>query len=197
MPLENFIITVFCWIEAHWGLVIGDQGLRQRGFAPKLTDSEVLTMEVVGEFLGLDTDRHIWQYFCQHWQPWFPHLGSRTTFAQQAANLWAIKQQLHQQWVIELGAAVDPIHLVDGCPLPLCVLTRASRCRLFAEEAGYGYCAAKKQPYYGLHGHLMITVDGVITACTVTTAAGDEREALWELTEGVHGLVFCQSLNDG
>ncbi|MBK8751480.1 MAG: transposase [Candidatus Competibacteraceae bacterium] len=54
----------------------------------------------------------------------------------------------------------------------------------------YGYCAAKKQPYYGLHGHLMITVDGVITACTVTTAAGDEREALWEFTEGVHGLVI-------
>ena len=134
MPLENFIITVFCWIEAHWSLVIGDQGLRQRSFAPKLTDSEVLTMEVVGEFLGLDTDRHIWQYFCQHWQPWFPHRGSRTPFAQQAANLWAIKQHLHQQWVIELGAAVDPIYLVDGCPLPLCVLTRASRCRLFAEE---------------------------------------------------------------
>ncbi|MBK8534711.1 MAG: hypothetical protein IPL59_06110 [Candidatus Competibacteraceae bacterium] len=62
--------------------------------------------------------------------------GIAHPFAQQAANLWAIKQHLHQQWVIELGAAVDPIYLVDGCPLPLCVLTRASRCRLFAEEAG-------------------------------------------------------------
>ena len=36
----------------------------------------------------------------------------------------------------------------------------------------------------------MITVNGVITACTVTTASGDEREARWEFTEGVHGLVI-------
>jgi len=190
MPLEDFIINLFCWVEDRLNRLMGDQRLRQRGFAPKLSDGEVLTMEVVGEFLGLDTDQRIGQYFRQHWRSWFPHLGSRTTFTQQAANLWAIKPALHRCRVMDLGAATDPIRIVDGCPLPLCVLTRASRCRLFAEEAGYGYCAAKKQPYYGLHGHLMITVDGVITACTVTAAAGDEREALWELTEGVHGLVI-------
>lgn len=36
----------------------------------------------------------------------------------------------------------------------------------------------------------MITFDGVITAWTVTPAAGDEREALWDLTDGVRGLVI-------
>ena len=61
MPLENFIITVFCWVEEHWGLVSGGQRLRQRGFAPKLTDSEVITMEVVGEFLGLESDLHLYK----------------------------------------------------------------------------------------------------------------------------------------
>ena len=190
MPQEDFIITVFCWIEEHWGLVIGGQRLRQRGFAPKLTDSEVVTMEVVGEFLGLETDVGLWKYFNHHWRSWFPALGSRTAFAQQAANLWAIKQVLHRRLVIDLGAATDPIRIVDGCPLPLCVLTRAPRSRLFAGAAAYGYCAAKKQPYYGFHGHLMITVDGVITGWTVTAASGDEREALWDLTDGVQGLVI-------
>ena len=100
MPLEDFIITVFCWIEANLRHVIWDQRLRQRGFAPKLADSEVITMEVVGEFLGLDTDTHIWQYFRQHWLAWFPGVGTRTTFTQQAANLWAVKQGLYQQLVI-------------------------------------------------------------------------------------------------
>ncbi len=190
MPLEDLIITVFCWVEEHWGLVIGGQRLRQRGVAPKLTDSEVITMEVVGEFWGLETDVGLWKYFNHHWRSWFPALGSRTAFAQQAANLWAIKPVLHRRWVIDLGAATDPIRIVDGCPLPLCVLTRASRCRLFAGEANYGDCAAKKQPYDGFHGHLMITVDGVITDWTVTAASGDEREALWDLTEGVQGWVI-------
>ena len=190
MPLEDFIITVFCWVEKHLDSLIEDRPLRQRGFAPKLTDSEVITMEVVGEFLGLDTDVGIWKYFGRHWRPWFPQLGSRTTFAQQAANLWVIKQRLHQQLLVDLGAVTDPIHIVDGCPMPVWVLTRAPQCRWFPEVADLGYCAAKKQYYYGLHGHLMITVDGVMTAWTVTSAAGDEREALWDLTEGVHGWVI-------
>lgn len=190
MPLEDFIITVFCWVEEHLNALLGGHRLRQRGFAPKLADSEVITMEVVGEFLGLDTDVGIWKYFRRHWLSWFPELGSRTTFAQQAANLWVVKQWLHQYLLSDLGAATDPIRLVDGCPLPVCVLTRAPRCRLFPEAADLGYCAAKKQYYYGLHGHLLITLDGVITGCTVTPASGDEREALWELTDGVQGLVI-------
>ena len=36
----------------------------------------------------------------------------------------------------------------------------------------------------------MVTAHGVITACTVTPASGDEREALWDLTDGVQGLVI-------
>lgn len=43
---------------------------------------------------------------------------------------------------------------------------------------------------YGLHSHLMITINGVITAWIVTSASGDEREALWDLTEGVQGWVI-------
>jgi IS5 family transposase len=190
MPLEDFIITVFCWVDERLKALLGDHRLRRRGFAPKLTDGEVITMEVVGEFLGLDTDVGLWKYFRRHWPSWFPHLGSRTTFAQQAAHLWVIKQRLHQHLLIELGAATDPVRLVDGCPLPVCVLTRASQCRVFPEVADFGYCAAKNQYYYGLHGHLLVTFDGVITGCTVTPASGDEREALWELTEGVRGLVI-------
>ena len=38
MPLEDFIITVFCWVEEHLDSLIGDHPLRQRGFAPKLTE---------------------------------------------------------------------------------------------------------------------------------------------------------------
>lgn len=34
MPLEDFIITVFCWVEEHLEALLGDHRLRQRGFAP-------------------------------------------------------------------------------------------------------------------------------------------------------------------
>ena len=66
--------------------MIGGQRLCQRGLAPKLADSEVITMEVVGEFLGLETDVGLWKYFNHHGRSWFPALGSRTAFAQKVEH---------------------------------------------------------------------------------------------------------------
>ena len=87
MPIEYFIITVYCCIEGLLREITTIQPLRSKGFAPKLTDAEVLTMEVVGEFMGIDTDKGIWEYFHSHWLAYFPKLGSRSNFVRQAANL--------------------------------------------------------------------------------------------------------------
>lgn len=53
-------------------------------------------MEVVGEFLGIDTDKGIHGYFKRHWAELFPRIPDRSAFLRQSANLWSYKQQLHQ-----------------------------------------------------------------------------------------------------
>ena len=52
MPLEDFIIYVYCCVvDIYPQLSI--LPLRRRGFDPKLTDyGEMITLEIVGEFLG-------------------------------------------------------------------------------------------------------------------------------------------------
>ncbi len=47
MSLEDFIIAVFCCIELILQEIIAEYPMRQRDFFPKLSDSEVLTMETV------------------------------------------------------------------------------------------------------------------------------------------------------
>jgi hypothetical protein len=54
MDLDMLIITWFCWIDEGIKDIVGERRLRQRGTDPVLADSEVLAMEVVGEYLGLD-----------------------------------------------------------------------------------------------------------------------------------------------
>ena len=54
-------------------------------------------MEIVGEMLGHDGDKAIWDYFRRHWAAWFPGLGDRSTFVRPAANLWRIKPLLHER----------------------------------------------------------------------------------------------------
>ena len=53
MSLSNFIILAFCVIDDECKKLKIER-LRQRGFEPSLTDSETITMEIVGEFLGKD-----------------------------------------------------------------------------------------------------------------------------------------------
>lgn len=55
MSLEHFIITVYCWMNDRLEILIQGQALRQREFEPGLSDAKAITMEVIGEFLGIDS----------------------------------------------------------------------------------------------------------------------------------------------
>ena len=68
MDLSTFIVAVFCLVDDQ----LKGKRIRQRGPTPKLSDSEVLTIEIVGEFLGLDTDKALYGYFRRHYAQWFP-----------------------------------------------------------------------------------------------------------------------------
>jgi hypothetical protein len=190
LSLPDFIVVVYCLVADVFTLVVGDQRLRRRGPQPALPDSEVITMEIVGEFLGHDTDTGIWRYFHDHWQAWFPALGSRSQFARQASDLWRIKQLIQRALARQLGAFDDDVHLVDGHPMPVCEVTRKARCKRFRGVATTGYCAAKKRYYHGLHGHLLVTSQGLVTAYTVTGATTDEREAAWDLLDDIIGYLL-------
>ena len=190
MPIDEFIITVFCWVEPGFEKVTDGVKLRTRGFAPRLSDSEVITMEIVGEFLGYDGDAAIWEYFKQHWATWFPGLGDRSTFVRQAANLWRVKQRLHEQLVVELGARTADCHIIDGFPITVCKLARAPRRRVLTAEADYGYCAAKDEYYYGLKANLLIDLRGVVVGMTVTAANVDERDSAYDLLSVIEGLLL-------
>ena len=69
MDLESFTIAAYCLVdEVLTALAIDPdwRRLRQRGPAPMLADGEVLTMAVMGEFLGYDQDVAINHYFLWH-----------------------------------------------------------------------------------------------------------------------------------
>jgi len=191
MPIEDFIITVFCLIDDACKKIGGGHRLRTRGFEPKLSDSEVITMDVVGEFLGRDTDTGIWRYVKEHWFSLFPELGSRGNYAKQSANLWIIKQRIQASFAAQSGALSDTLHMADGLPMPICHFKRAGFSSIFKGIASYGYCASKSETYYGFKGNLAIGSDGMITGITVTPANIDERESLWDIIGNIRGLLIA------
>ena len=165
--------------------------LRRRGFNPKLADSKVISMEIVGEFLGVDTDKGIWSYFKTHWLDYFPMLGSRSNFVKQASNLWNIKQLIQVNIAEQLHATTtDNLHMADGFPIPVCQFKRAYFSRVFKGSAAYGYCASKEEKYYRFKGNVVISSEGVITNMTATAANVDERDSLWEIIGNIRGRLI-------
>ena len=51
-------------------------------------------------------------------------------------------------------------HVVDTFPVPVCRNIRITRCKIYRDEAFRGYCASKKEYFYGLKVCLIVTEFG-------------------------------------
>jgi hypothetical protein len=188
VDLSTFIVSVFCLIDDR---LKGRRRLRQRGPAPKLSDAEVLTIEIIGEFLGLDTDKAIHLFFRSHYAEWFPALREvhRTTFARQAANLWKMKERLWQE-LLALAAYDPAFAICDSMPLPACLFARAYRCSRFKGEAAFGKDTLLRQTFYGFRMHVRLCWPGLITRISVAPANAHELSVLPELAQRTSGLLI-------
>ena len=187
MPLEDFIIKTYILVDEFLKI---PPTLRKRGPSPQLTDAEVVTMEIVGEFLGHGSDKKIYDYFRTHWLSWFPKMGCRTAFTRQLANLWGIKMEFQKEMVQRIAPDND-LFLFDGIPLPTCNPKRINRRNHFFGTGGFGYCAAKDKKYFGFKGHAVINQQGLILNFTFAPANIDERDVLPELVTKYKGMLIA------
>src|SRR4030095_3671779 len=129
MDLETFITAVFCLADDFVRDLTRAGQLRRRGPEPVLADSEVLPIEAVGEFLGLDTDQALHAYFRRHFAELFPALRTvhRTTLARQGAHpvvvqgavLHGVRLHLRVAWPVVITAAtLAPANDADRAVAP-------------------------------------------------------------------------------
>jgi hypothetical protein len=186
---DDFIINVYCLVCEHYQAVTRQQRLRQRGYAPALSDEEVITMEICGEYFGLHREQDLYAYFRTHYRHFFPRLSERTSFTRQAANLWAVKMWIQHRLTRISGQVNDPVQVIDTLPLPVCVYTRSGRDRCFKPEADYGHCAAKKLDFYGFILGLRISRLGMILAYPLLPARPHDSQLLDDLIAGFQGVA--------
>ncbi|GHO83295.1 IS982 family transposase [Dictyobacter formicarum] len=192
MNLDDFIITCFCLIDEMVPMMTKEQPLRARGPMPKLCDSEVITMEVVGSYLGLNQDSALFAYFQRHYTSFFPALAqlSRTTFVRQAANLWVVKERIWC-WLRDAVIPYDPtISIVDSVPVPVCRFARVPWCVRFRGLASYGKDHVDRQTFYGFRLHAQISWTGLITRAFLAPANEADGVMAPVLLEGTTGVVL-------
>jgi len=188
MDRDTFIITVYCLVVETYKTVKEQHPIRRGGFAPALTDQEVITMEICGAYFKLQQDKDLFDYFQSHYQEFFPALRDRPAFVRQAANLWQIKTAIWQLILARSGQTATEVQVIDTLPLPVCPYTRSMRDRCFKTLADYGHCAAKKMDYYGFKLGLRVSSIGMITHFPLLSARAHDVNHTNALVEGFRGL---------
>jgi hypothetical protein len=189
-----FMIAVYCLVDDCYQEMF-PEGVRQRGFNPELSDVEALTIVIVGEYLGLERDKAIFEYFYKHYRGWFPGLTDRTLLVRQWANLWQVEQMIWQKLVKDSGSNLTTYQVIDTLPVPLCSLKRYKKRKILTGdilvEPDVGYCASKAEYYFGMKGGIRMAANGMIVHAPLLPARPHDSQFTDSLLAGMPCEAFC------
>ena len=158
--------------------------LKRRGPAPECSDSELITMVLVGECRGWDLETDMLSYWGEQGDL-FPCLPSQSRFNRRRRNLiWAIN--LIRQAVLQrLDVSQDQQCAIDSLPIPVVQfhLVPGSTGDWQAHGAAFGKVSSKKLTIFGYKLHLLITLGGVILDFELAPANEADLTAGLELLE--------------
>lgn len=173
MKLDDLFTAVYCVVEESYRLLFGAPATlrRSNNGHPDFTDAEILTIALVGELQGEDSQRTWHGKVHKSWRFLFPRLCDRTRYGRRLRRLRGPLAQLQQHLCFLVGASQDRYQVVDSFPLSLCHLRRVNgSTQPFAYYASTGYCASKKEHYYGMTIQLLCDLRGIPTFLVCTPA---------------------------
>jgi Transposase DDE domain len=185
---DDFCTWMFVLIDDIWQ-VIGPL-YRRPGPASACSDSELLTMALVGECREWDKETNLLAEW-QNYRHLFPVIPERTRFNRRRRNLMGAINQLRQMVLRLLDVAQDGQCVIDSLPVPVVQfhLVPSSTGDWAAHGATFGRCATKKQIIYGYRLHLLITLGGAIVDFELTSANADDRDAARDMLPAHPGLT--------
>lgn len=178
MDLDTFLTEVYVTIDTWCAATPRPP---QRGPHPRMSDAEVLTLALVGQWRGT-SERGLLRYADAHLRPWFPVLLTPSAFNRRVRHLAARFAALMQELAALLTVWDDWYEIVDCVPVPVAQRTRGTRRRCFApEQAAVGRGGVGKVFYYGVSMLLSVSASGVITGFVTAPANMEGRWLLGAL----------------
>lgn len=189
---EDFILTTYVIIdELYHQFALPEVAKRRHVLDAKLSDSEIITISLCGELLGVDSENAWFSFVKKNYRHLFPNLCSRSRLNRTRRALLQTTELLRQKMISVFPIPFSQYFVIDSFPLAVCKFGRARYCRSFRSYgADYGRCPSKKETYFGYKVHATITLEGYITTFEITPASTDDREGLKDMVGGQSGLVI-------
>lgn len=144
------------------------------GVAPKLTDSEAVTVALYQELIGESREDHFFRLYGTELKGYFPGLNERSRFHRRKKDLWLVIAGVRIVLVTLLAAFEEEVALIDSVPVPVVTYGRDKRSTRF-HEAGYGRCGSKGMKFFGYRLTALVTLTGAVIDFVLT--AGNHHDS--------------------
>lgn len=172
---EDFCTWMYAIVDDIWRQIA--PLFRRPGPEPLCSDSELITLALVGECRGWDLETELLSHWQEH-RDLFPHIPSQSRFNRRRRNLMYAFNLVRRIVLQGLDVAHDHRCLIDSLPLPVVQfhLVPSSTGDWAAYGARFGKVSAKKQTIFGYKLHLLVTFGGVILDFELAPANATDLE---------------------
>jgi hypothetical protein len=150
----TLLTALYCLVDDLYQEQFASLKPTRRGHHPELSDSEVLTLMLLGQWQLERSERGFLAYTMAHLRPYFPRLLSQSAFNRRARDLMGVlcaMAPLIRQRALEVLKLPQSTHeVLDAVPVPLMRRCRGNQHRSFRNEAAIGRGGADHDWYYGV-----------------------------------------------
>ena len=187
---EDFCLWMYVLVDELWPRVA--PLCRRPGPAPACSDSELVTMVLVGEYRGWDEETELVAAWRAR-RDLFPCVPERSRFNRRRRALAPAINALRRLTLGLLDLAADRQCALDSLPVPALrfhlVPSSPAVGTWKAHGAAFGKVATKKQTIFGYKLQLLVTLNGVILDFLLAPANVNDLEAGAELLAGHRDLL--------
>jgi hypothetical protein len=148
------------------------------GFAPKLSDAELVTLAVMQALLGFTSEARWLRYAHKHLRPLFRYLPKQPGYNKRLRGAGGLLLSVIRALAVDTTLWTDDVWVVDSTPVECGRSKETVRRSDLAGWAEYGYCASHSRYFWGLRLHLIATLGGLPIGFALAGAKADERETM-------------------
>jgi len=187
--LEDFFTIIYVLVDDIYKDCV-PEGIKNRKNInqQKLSDSELITISIVGECVFGKSEYAYFSFFEKNYKHLFSNWIDETRFNRTIRNLHAVIELIRIRILKILCADKEIAYIVDSMPISVCEFGRAHFCDSFKGVANYGYCASKKETLYGFKLHIMTTLSGIPVNYFLESANEHDSAVLPELLNNVYDV---------
>src|SRR5258708_29662767 len=148
----TILTTIFTIVDDTMkGSAMIQQALQRPGPAPRLSDSEIVTIALYQELIGEPREDHLFRLHQTSLRTFFPGLNERSRYNRRKRDLWSVILAVRVSLQVVLDALqLEETAAIDSAPVPCMGYRRAKHASDFGGRAEYGVCSTKALKYFVL-----------------------------------------------